>query len=159
MQVGTAAAQTVEELVRRAVRGELDAATLSALCADSPELVSLALLAAAKRIAEQDVRLAELEGNGIHGPSSPSTPSGMVPIYTKANKSTRRRKKPGARIGHQGVRREQPVRIDERETHRLKSCPHCQSQLQRCARLRTRVIQDIPEEIKPVVTEHTIHRD
>ena len=84
----------------------------------------------------------------------------MVPIYTKPNtQKKRRRKKPGARIGQQGVRRERPARIDERETHRLKSCPHCQGQLQRCARSRTRVIEDIPEQIKPVVTEHTFHRD
>ena len=153
MQAGTAKSQTVEELVRRAVRGELDAAALSALCEKSPELVSLALLAAAKRIAE-------LEGERRYGSTSPSTPSGMVPIYTKPNtQKKRRRKKPGARVGHQGVRREQPVRIDERETHRLDCCPHCQGPLQRCARSRTRVIEDIPEEIKPVVTEHTIHRD
>ncbi len=157
MQAGTAKSQTVSALVRRAVRGELDAVALSALCEESPELVSLALLAAAKRIAEQDALLAELEGRT--GSPSPSTPSGMVPIYTKPNKARRRRKKPGARIGHKGVRRDRPVRIDERETHRLKSCPHCQGQLQRCTRSRTRVIEDIPESIEPVVTEHTIHRD
>ena len=144
----------------RAVRGELEAGEVSALCNDAPELVSLALLAAAKRIAEQDARLAELEHNkGAATPSS-STPSGMVPIYTKPNtQKKRRRKKPGAREGHKGARREKPVTIDEYKTHRLKRCPHCAGQLQRCARARTRVIEDIPEYIEPVVTEHTMHRD
>jgi len=170
MQFWNAKAQTVEEVVRRAVRGELDAAALSAMCVDSPELVSLALLAAAQRIAEQDVRLAELERSGIDGsPSllaspdgslSASTPSGMVPIYTKPNTQKRgRRKKPGARVGHKGVHRARPVRIDQREAHRLKRCPDCEGKLQRCARSRTRVIEDIPAEIEPVFTEHTIHRD
>lgn len=158
MQVGTAKRQTPQELVRQAVRGELDAAALATLCEASPELVSLALLAAAKRIAEQDVRLAKLEGNGGHRSPSASTPSGMVPIYTKPN-TPKRHKKPGARQGHPGHRRQKPVRIDERQTHRLKRCPCCDGPLQYCKQTRTRIIEDIPETIEPVVTEHTIHRD
>jgi transposase len=31
--------------------------------------------------------------------------------------------------------------------------------LNRCSRARTRIIEDIPRQIEPVVTEHTIHRD
>jgi len=31
--------------------------------------------------------------------------------------------------------------------------------LQRCERTRTRIVEDIPEQITPVVTEHTLHRD
>jgi len=82
----------------------------------------------------------------------------MVPIYTKPN-TPRRRKKPGARKGHPGHRREKPERIDQRKMHRLKRCPCCSGPLQRCERKRTRVIEDIPIEIEPVVTEHTIWRD
>ena len=82
----------------------------------------------------------------------------MVPVYAKPNKS-KRRKKTGAKPGHDGVRRERPVRIDERKTHRLACCPHCSGKLQRCQRSRTRIIEDIPEVIEPVVTEHTLHRD
>jgi len=160
MQPRTASRRSVEQLVQRAVRGELQAADLATLCQDSPELVSLALLAAAKRIAEQNTRLADLEQRPGTATPCPSTPSGMVPIYTKANTpKKRRRKKAGARQGHKGARREKPVTIDEYQTHRLKRCPHCAGQLQRCTRARTRVIEDIPEEIEPVVTEHTIHRD
>lgn len=165
MQPRTPSRRSAEQLVQRAVRGELGAADLAALCQDSPELVSLALLAAARRIAQQNTRIADLEqktGTATPCPSTPSlsTPSGMVPIYTKANTPKKgRRKKAGARAGHPGARRESPVTIDEHQTHRLKRCPHCAGQLQRCARSRTRVIEDIPDEIEPVVTEHTIHRD
>ena len=149
MQPGKA--KSVEGLVDAAVRGELDAAEALRLCRQSPELFTLALLAAAKRIAA-------LQGQAKQQQPSPSTPSGMVPIYAKPNTS-QRRKKPGAKKGHPGHRREKPERIDQRKTHRLKRCPCCDGPLQRCNRQRRRIIEDIPEEIEPVVTEHTIHRD
>ena len=83
----------------------------------------------------------------------------MVPIYFKPNPAKRRRKRPGAVPGHPGKRREKPVKIDQREAHRLPCRPHCQAELQRCSRARSRVIEDIPEIIEPVVTEHVIQRD
>jgi len=168
-----------EALIEAAVRGELDEAEALRLCQECPDLVTLALLAAARRIAEQGARIAEqgariaeqgaciaeqaariagLEGRVEDRPPSPSTPSGMVPVYAKPD-APKRRRKPGARTGHVGVRRQRPLRIDRRQTHRLKRCPHCDGRLQRCARTRTRIIEDIPEDIQPVVTEHTIHRD
>jgi transposase len=163
MQPGKA--KSVRTLIDSAVCGELSRAQALRLCRDNPEVITLALLAAGKRIAEQDGRIAEqdVEIAGLqkqaHGAvPSPSTPSGMVPIYTKPN-TPKRRKKPGARKGHPGHRRKTPERIDKRETHRLKRCPCCGGRLQRCERKRTRTIEDIPEEIQPVVTEHTIHRD
>ena len=110
-----------------------------------PEVMTLALMAA-------NARLAELQA------ASPSTPSGMVPVYEKST-TPRRRKKPGARQGHAGARRKAPDRIDARVEHRLDLCPCCKGPLQRCDRKRTRIIEDIPEQITPVVTEHTVHRD
>jgi transposase len=89
---------------------------------------------------------------------SPSTPSGMTPVYRKPA-VPRRRKSPGARAGHAGARRKTPERIDARVEHRLEVCPCCSGPLQRCKRTRTRIIEDIPKQITPVVTEHTIHRD
>src|SRR5205823_5902248 len=94
--------------------------------------------------------------------ASPSTPSGMVPVYEKpsAGKSRGKRgKRPGAKDGHPGSRRKPPAEVDAREEHRLDACPCCGGVLQRCNRSRTRIIEDIPAEITPVVTEHTIHRD
>ncbi|MCH9035087.1 MAG: IS66 family transposase [Planctomycetes bacterium] len=156
MQPGKA--KSVGALIDAAVRGKLSRAQALRLCKDNPEVITLALLAAGKRIAEQAVVIAGLHEQARGTVPSPSTPSGMVPIYTKPN-TPKRRQKSGAKQGHPGHRRTTPERIDERETHRLKRCPHCDGRLQRCQRSRTRIIEDIPEEIHPVVTEHTIHRD
>jgi hypothetical protein len=90
---------------------------------------------------------------------APSTPSGMIPAYQKPSSDRRRRKAPGARPGHAGARRGTPATIDARQEHRLAACPCCGGELQRCQRARTRVVEDIPENIRPVTTEHTIHRD
>jgi len=119
------------------------------LAAAGPEAVRLALLSA-------NARFAQLRAAG--NAPSPSTPSGMIPVYQKPSVA-RRKKKPGARPGHRGLRRKTPEKIDERVEHRLDACPCCGGELQRCKRTRTRIIEDIPQEITPVVTEHTIHRD
>ena len=156
MRPGTARA--VEAIIDAALRGELDETRARQLHALGAEAVALALLATSKRIIEQGARIAELQGESQGQQASPSTPSGMVPIYTKSN-TPKRRKKLGAKKGHPGRRRTTPVRIDREETHRSKRCPCCGGPLQRCQRKRTRTIEDIPEEIEPVVTEHTIHRD
>jgi len=165
MQPRKAKTATAKGLVEAALRGDLTQAQARRLANENPEVLVFALLAASQRIAEQDKRLSEQDAviAGLQRQSqtqhpSTSTPSGMVPIYTKPN-TPKRRKKPGARQGHPGHRRKTPERIDKRETHRLKRCPCCGSPLQRCQHKRTRIIEDIPEEIEPVVTEHTIHRD
>ncbi len=158
-------ANTSDALIDAAVRGELDETQARRLYKLGPEIVVLALLAAAKRIAEQDKRLSEqgtviatLQGQSETSQPSPATPSGMVPIYTKPN-TPKRRKKPGARKGHPGHRRPKPKKVGKRRTHRLKRCSCCGGPLQRCDRKRTRTIEDIPEQIEPVVTEHTVYRD
>jgi transposase len=95
----------------------------------------------------------------LSGPTpAPTTPSAMIPAYQKPPVA-KSRKKPGAKDGHEGHRRAPPERIDQRREHRLARCPHCQGPLKRCRNVRTRYIEDIPEGIAPVVTEHTIHRD
>jgi transposase len=88
----------------------------------------------------------------------PSTPSGAVPVYQKPA-TPRRRKQPGAKDGHVGSRRKTPAKVDATVEHRLEVCPCCGGPVQRCKRSRTRIIEDIPKAIEPVVTEHTIHRD
>lgn len=128
-------------------RGELTESQAVRLAELGPDAVRLALLAANARIAQLQPRS-----------PSPSTPSGMTPVYQKPGTS-RRRKKPGAKDGHPGSRRKSPAKIDVRVEHRLDACPCCGGALQRCGRQRTRLVEDIPEKITPVVTEHTIHRD
>ena len=117
------------------------------------EALLLALMAA-------NARLAQLQSASASPPhfDSPSAPSGSVPVYLKPNTSGRT-KKPGAKEGHKGSRRQTPAKIDEKVEHRLDVCPCCSGPLQRCGRTRTRVIEDIPKQITPVVTQHTIHRD
>lgn len=130
--------------------GRLTEEQAAHLAAAGPEAVRLALLAASARILTL----------GRYAPS-PSTPSGALPPHLKppAKGTRRRKKKPGARDGHPGSRRKAPPVIDARAEHRLEMCPGCGGELQRCQRTRTRLIEDIPQEITPVVTEHTIHRD
>jgi transposase len=130
------------------LQGRLTEAQAATLAAAGSEAVRLALLAANARIARLQPAAA-----------SPSTPSGMVAVYEKPAVDKRRRRKPGAKAGHPGARRKPPAKIDIRVEHRLEVCPCCSGPLQRCNRKRTRVIEDIPKEITPEVTEHTICRD
>jgi transposase len=126
-------------------RGALSRGQAEALPLLGPEAVTLFALAMAARVAELQT-------------PDPATPPAMVPVYEKPS-TPRRRKKPGAKAGHAGSRRKTPPKIDARVEHRLEICPCCSGPLQRCNRKRTRVVEDIPREITPVVTEHTIHRD
>lgn len=110
------------------------------------EAVVFALLELTKQLAE------------ARSPSvTPSTPSGMVPVYHKPAKS-KRGKTPGAKKGHPGTRRQVPERIDWQVEHRADCCPDCGGHLQRCQETRVHYTEDIPD-IQPEVTEHTIHRD
>jgi transposase len=105
-------------------------------------------------------RIKELEGQGEE--ISPSTPSGMIPVYKKPASPSKKKKKPGRKKGHAGSRRATPERIDRYVEHRLDHCPDCGGGLQRCKSkksVRTRFVEDIPEQIEPVVTQHSIQRD
>jgi transposase len=95
---------------------------------------------------------------------SPSTPSGMIPSYEKesAKPAKKKKNKAGGQAGHPGASRTRPDRIDKTVEHRLECCPDCGGSLQRCEgeqSVRSRIIEDIPEEIQPEITEHVIHRD
>ena len=146
----------VAAILDAALRGELTETQAQQLYAYGPEAVTLVLLTITRHMAEQDAGIATREAADA-GPS-PSTPSGMVPVYAKPN-ATRRPRRPGARKGHPGARRVRPTRIDRQEVHRLPRCPQCNGRLQRCRRVRSRLVEDIPQDIQPVVTEHLIHRD
>ena len=156
-------ADALNTLVAALQSGVCDEATARQLYTLGPDAVTLALLAAARRIAEQNARLTLLEARDSTADSvSPATPSGMIPVYSKPNADAqrgRRGKRPGAKPGHPGHRRPTPTRIDQRKEHRLEVCPCCGGPLQRCRRTRTRLIEDLPEKLSAQVTEHTIHRD
>ncbi len=111
-----------------------------------PEAVIFALLELTQQLAE------------VRGPqTTPSTPSGMIPVYEKPPAKPRK-KQPGAKKGHTGSRRPAPERIDWEETHKLPCCPDCGGRLKRTGDTRTRYVEDIPQ-VEPEVTEHTIHSD
>jgi transposase len=142
----------IATLITAALDGTLTEQQAKQLAGVDDELGKLAWLAAAKRIAELMAK--------TQGPPriDPATPSGQRPIYTKPP-APKRKGKPGAKPGHAGARRPEPQRIDQRKEHRLECCPGCGGQLQRCQRTRTRTVEDILEDLRTAVTEHTIHRD
>jgi transposase len=152
MDVTAISSSNVQALVDTALAGQLTEEQAKQLAGCAPEIVAFVLLAAANRIAE-------LTGQpgGVPMPD-PSTPSGQQPIYTKPN-TTSKRRRPGAKPGHEGARRAKPQEIDHHQTHRLPCCPDCGGSLKRCRQTRRRVIEDIPEAIRTEATEHTIHRD
>lgn len=155
----------LHDLVAALQTGVCDEAAALRLYGLGAEAVKLALLAAARRIAEQAARIAELQTTRAGCVPTPATPSGMIPVYAKPNAAAgqtvagRRRKRPGGRDGHPGHHRPPPLRIDRRVAHRAACCPDCGGPLQRGSRTRTRITEDLPENIPPLVTEHTIHRD
>jgi transposase len=114
------------------------------------EAVVFALLQLAQMLAKQSAM--------VSANDSPTTPSGMKPPYEKPVVKSRR-KRPGRKDGHPGSRRPPPEQIDRQEEHRLKCCPDCGGPVKQCHRTRTRYVEDIPADIQPVITEHTIHRD
>jgi transposase len=89
---------------------------------------------------------------------SPHAPSSSVPPYEKPSPK-KRRGKPGAQPGHKGHARAKPEHIDRHVEHQLPQCPECGGKLTRTKRTRTRIVEDIPANLKAEVTEHTIHRD
>jgi len=123
-----------------------------AICAQGDEAVVFALLTMARMLADPQ------SAHAGHSHQTPSTPSGMQPVYQKPAASTRGKKKPGRKPGHPGSRREPPARIDRRVEHAAEVCPDCGGPVSLCAETRTRYTEDIPEAIKPEVTEHTIRR-
>jgi transposase len=151
--IKTSMQATAEPMPVTGLGPDLTEAQARELYYQGEEAVVFALLHQAKLLAEAQTR-----GSAGANVVSPSTPSGMRPVYTKPPVPPRR-KRPGRKDGHPGVRRNQPEHVDQTQVHRLPCCPHCQGELQRCGQTRRRYIEDIPADIQPVVTEHVIHRD
>jgi transposase len=113
------------------------------------EAVVFTLLSSAKQLAER--------ATGTTTARDPSAPSGQTPPFIKPTAKGRAQAR-GAKPGQPGHRRPTPTRIDRREEYTLAVCPKCRGPVRPCRGTRTRVIEDIPQDITPVVTEHTIHR-
>ena len=123
--------------------------TARALYAQGEEIATFVML----QLAALAVTTTQI--SGVH----PSEPSGSVAVFLKEPRK-KRRKKPGAKPGHKGSRRPPPANITRRVTHVSKCCPDCGGKLRRRpGTTRKRYTEDIPDEIKPEVTEHTIQQD
>ena len=70
-----------------------------------------------------------------------------------------RRRKRGGQPGHAGRTREPLPEPDRIREHQLPRCPDCQGKLKRTGETRRRRSEDIPEDLKPVITEDVLHRD
>ena len=147
--MATKGTDTLDAATLQAMLGpELTAEQAALIFQQGQEAVVFALLTLAKQLAEKQA---------VAVKPDPATPSGQAPPYVKAA-GKRRAKAKGAKPGHPGHRRPTPTRIDRREEHTLSACPKCHGPVRPCQSSRTRVIEDIPANITPVVTEHTIHR-
>ena len=148
--MATTGAEPLDSTSLLAVLGpQLTADQATLIFEQGKDAVVFALLSLAKQLAERQTT-----------PSAtpdPSAPSGQTPPYSKPTAKGRAKPK-GARPGHPGQRRPTPTQIDRREEHTLTACPVCHGPVTPCRGSRTRVIEDIPADITPVVTEHTIHR-
>lgn len=80
-----------------------------------------------------------------------------IPISLSGIKSA---KKLGGQIGHPGIGRKLPERIDKNLRVFLKSCPSCQTTLKRSDTFETHTVEDIPsfKVVKTVVTQYKTER-
>jgi len=119
---------------------------------DSPRAQAVRTILA---LAEKAERWDQLQAQGATTPISPTTPSGMQPVYLKP-RSRRRTKAPGRKAGHPGAHRPAPAHIDAHVEDKLTHCPDCHCKLGPSIRQHTRIIEEIPP-VVPTVTAHTVH--
>lgn len=114
----------------------------------SPELVAFTLLEIQRRVAQSAA-------------SGANQPSSTIPPYEKKNtknKNKGRKRKKGAQKGHPGSSRPTPA-PDRVRIQKLDACPDCDGKLKDTGDTRERITEDIPEDLKPVITKDVIHRD
>jgi hypothetical protein len=128
---------------------QLTAEQAALIVQQGQEAVGFALLTLAKQWAKKPT--------AVPTGTEPSAPAGQTPSDAKpAGKG--RAKTNGAKPGHPGHRRPTPTRIDRRQEHSLSACPQGHGPVRPCRSWRTRLLADIPQDMTPVVTEHTIPR-
>ena len=90
------------------------------------------------------------------------TYKGMIfkPGVVQAVMNTAERKKPGGQLGHVGIGRKLPERINQTVRVFLKSCPDCHSLLNRSDTYETHNVEDIPnfETLNSIVTRYKSER-
>jgi len=146
--------ETAQRILQEILEGvrELTEEAIRTLLQEDPDAAVFLIFEAARRLKEA---LAAQQTKKL------TTPSGMVPPYEKPTKP-RRDKKRGQKPGHPGTCRKPPAEITQRIQHpALETCPDCGGPVTPCQSpkaQRTRVIEDIPADVNPVITEHEIPR-
>lgn len=146
MSTDAAIQAELREIIDAALRGRLtedQAARAVALGAEAARAVMLAASA----------RIAELSGKTAPGPHSPS---GALPPHAKPTTPKRGRKKPGARVGHDGHRRPTPEPDERVEVPPLTACPDCGGPVHAPRRRRRRTVEDMPHDTGVKATEYSI---
>lgn len=145
-----------ESLLEKLLHNQLTEQQARQFVLDSPECTVFTLLALQQRIAN------------VQHTSGPNTPSSAIPPYAKDNVETKTtdsgkkgkdKKKRGGQPGHAGTSRPPLTKPDRTRKHQCDRCPDCNGKLQRTGKTRSRLTEDIPEDLKPVITEDIIHRD
>ncbi len=117
----------------------------------NPECIVFTLLALQQRLA------------GLSQSTGPNTPSSVIPPYQKPpikpKPNQKGKKKRGGQPGHTGRTRDPLPTSDRTREHQCQRCPDCSGKLTRTGKTRSRRSEDIPEDLKPVITEDVIHRD
>lgn len=120
-----------------------------AFASSGAELIAFTMLALQQRLATVGTRA------GAH------TPPSTVPPYAKPNPKAKNKGKKlrGGQPGHAGKTRAPLPDPDRTRHHQLDRCPECHGKLVVTGETRSRRSEDIPEDLKPVITEDVIHRD
>lgn len=114
----------------------------------------LVLCAYHKRVDELTAENRDLKRRLALAKEHPSTPSGMKAAFTKANRSSKPKKKNHkSRGGH----RQPPNKIDQTKEHSLTCCPDCSNPLPPPSEARERFTEELPV-VEPCVIKHVIHR-
>mgnify|MGYP006298793049 CR=1 FL=1 len=107
---------------------------------------------------KQSQMLAEKRNLQAAVADDPSTPSAQKPVFTKENKSPRKRnKRPGRNKGHKGSRRRRPE-ADRTIEHRPDHCPDCGNRIGNCSKSRQRYVEDIPDDVRVETVRYVIYR-
>lgn len=154
MDASTNTADQLRPIIDAAMRGEVTEEQLG-LVFDMGREASIALgLAQSRRIADLAKTKTKAKSAGPHAPSS-SVPPDQKPDRSKRGRG---RKKPGARKGHKGSRRPAASPQEHQSVPPLTSCPACGVAVEDAKKFRTRIIEDLLENLSTVATEYTIPR-
>ena len=146
----TAPAETLQvdaDFVDRFVCGRADEAEVRRLARQDGEVITFTLLEVQRRM------------TGVAPATGANTPSAAIPPYAKPNAQPKKgKRRRGGQKGHPGRSRKTSPDPDRVRDHYAEGCPDCGGKLRDTGESRERITEDIPEDLKPVITKDVIHR-